>query len=505
LISGGDSDYLTSNRSTNRWYDGVFISSFARLAAHYAHLTVSEQLSVLGDSYKQPLMLHVTYPNQILQKGKYKAVSHHVTKVVAVMHDRDHYAVMVIDIPEKKVVIFDRLYKDLHKWMDHVVSGMKQYMLLGLNDAICHMANEPSLSNVGGSRLPQKAIHGYSLLLGLEEWRLERRDFVKQVDTLNCGPIACLKILEIYNLTTLYEVNLAYNTNSIFWFVISEWQRLVACCNNDLILCVRECVPLLEPRPEDGETPPVARRSYYTVDAAVAAAAAASADAPEADMDICFCCCDSLAMELVRLTCCKKTIHCQCLLAYLGTNSQCWYCRCPVDMTKVMEYEMIHRSLPQSLTPVKTPKRDLQQMMIDKKTPLRDADRIRTESQEKKRMAQITQANRMIHQQGKEIKKQGGSPGAVVVVQVDYRAVSHAIEIVGVIYQIASTGGAWIATVAGLLSTGTKKAKWWIPSDKYVIEYWANKVASIAPELEIILQLILSGEYNDKTAKRCTI
>jgi hypothetical protein len=238
--------------------------------------------------------------------------------------------------------------------MDYVVSGMKQCMLLGLNDAICHTADEPSLSNVGGSRLPQKAIHGFSLLLGLEEWRLERGDFVKQVDMFNCGPIACLKILEIYNLTTLYEVNLAYNTNSIWMFVICEWQQLVAHYNNDLILHVRERVPLLEPRPEDGETPPVAHRSYPTVDAADVAAAAASADAPETDMDVCFCCCDSLAMELVHLTCCKKTIHCQCLLAYLGTNSQCCYCRCPVDMAKVMEHETIHRSLPQSLTPVKT-------------------------------------------------------------------------------------------------------------------------------------------------------
>ncbi len=136
-------------------------------------------------------------------------------------------------------------------------------------------------------------------------------------------------------------------------------------------------------------------------------------------------------------------------------------------MAKVMEYEMIHRSLPQSLTPVKTPKRDLQQMLMDKKTPLRDADRIQTKSHEKKRMAQITQANKMICQQGKEIENQGGSPGAVVVVQVDYWAVSHAIGIVGVIYQIASTGGARIATVAGVFSTGSKKAKWWIPSDKY--------------------------------------
>jgi hypothetical protein len=84
------------------------------------------------------------------------------------MHDRDHYAVMEIDIPAKKVVIFDGLYKDLDKWMDHVVSGMKQCILLGLNDAICHRADEPRVSNVGGSRRSLKAIHGYSLFLGLE-------------------------------------------------------------------------------------------------------------------------------------------------------------------------------------------------------------------------------------------------------------------------------------------------------------------------------------------------
>jgi hypothetical protein len=120
-------------------------------------------------------------------------------------------------------------------------------------------------------------------------------------------------------------------------------------------------------------------------------------------------------------------------------------------------------------------------------------------------MARIEQANRMIFQQGKDIENQEGSPGAVVVVQVDYRVVSHAIGIVGVIHQIASTGGAWIATVTELLSTVSKKANWWIPSDNYVIKYCVNKIANISPELEIIQQSILTGEYNNNNAARCTI
>ncbi len=70
-------------------------------------------------------------------------------------------------------------------------------MLVGLNASHHYRAGEPSISNVGRSRHPQKAIHRYSLFLGLEEWRLARGEFIKLVDTFNCGPIACMKILEI--------------------------------------------------------------------------------------------------------------------------------------------------------------------------------------------------------------------------------------------------------------------------------------------------------------------
>jgi hypothetical protein len=177
-------------------------------------------------------------------------------------------------------------------------------------------------------------------------------------------------------------------------------------------------------------------------------------------------------MELVCLTFCKKTIHRQCLVAYLGINSQFCYCCCPVDIAKVMDYEMIDRSLPQPLTPVKTPKHSLQQLLMEEKTQLRAADRVCSESHEKKRMTQITQANRMICVQGKDIENQERSPDAVVVVQVDYPRVSHAIGIVSVMYQISIFGGAYIT---GLLSSGSKKGNWWIPSNKYVIKYSANK------------------------------
>jgi hypothetical protein len=75
----------------------------------------------------------------------------------------------------------------------------------------------------------------------------------------------------------------------------------------------------------------------------------------------------------------------------------------------------------------------------------------------------------MIRTQGKSMQKLGASPGTVVLVKVDYQAISPAIGIVCVIFQMKPYGGARTATVAGLLSSITRKGVWWIPSDQYTL------------------------------------
>ena len=46
-------------------------------------------------------------------EGQYKALPPGVTRVVAVLHEADHYAVLEIDILNKKVYVYDGLYRDL--------------------------------------------------------------------------------------------------------------------------------------------------------------------------------------------------------------------------------------------------------------------------------------------------------------------------------------------------------------------------------------------------------
>jgi hypothetical protein len=117
-------------------------------------------------------------------------------------------------------------------------------------------------------------------------------------------------------------------------------------------------------------------------------------------------------------------------------------------------------------------------LLLDE-TPLRLADTRWSESQEKKRDNQRKQAKRMIKAQGKDIANKGAAPGAVVTVKCDERAVSHAIGIVGIIYQMSKYGGARIATIAGILSAGSGKGQWWIPMDQYAIVYSATEEATL--------------------------
>ncbi len=106
-IQIGNDDYISSMTNTTNWYDGFFISLFAQLAAHYAHITYDERHSTLRQRVNLPLLIHITYPKETLAKGQYKALPPEATRVVAVLREVDHYAVLEIDILNKKVYVYD--------------------------------------------------------------------------------------------------------------------------------------------------------------------------------------------------------------------------------------------------------------------------------------------------------------------------------------------------------------------------------------------------------------
>ncbi len=153
-------------------------------------------------------------------------------------------------------------------------------MLWDLQIAHLYVADEPKNMTLGRSRQAKMSIEGYKLSLGIQdEWRFERRHFVKQLDSFNCSPIACIKILEMFHLTSDYEVRLAYATNDIRKLVADEWRKFIQRSQQDLVVHVRERLTLRAQVAEDGNIVLPLRSSSSTMhigDPVIVAAARAS-------------------------------------------------------------------------------------------------------------------------------------------------------------------------------------------------------------------------------------
>ncbi len=80
---------------------------------------------------------------EFLQAGQYRPVPQGITTVVAVLHDKDHYAVLEIDITKKTVLIYYGLYRDLDRWLDYVFSAFKHCMLWDLQIPHLYVADDP--------------------------------------------------------------------------------------------------------------------------------------------------------------------------------------------------------------------------------------------------------------------------------------------------------------------------------------------------------------------------
>ncbi len=118
------------------------------------------------------------------------------------MHTKLQYVVMEITVDTKTIKIFDGLRYDLLEWKDHVIRVMRNCILVNRNiepSAGQFIADTAVSEMVGRSRKPQESVNGYDVVIALQRWQLERGSFLHQSDGNNCGPIACLKIMELFH------------------------------------------------------------------------------------------------------------------------------------------------------------------------------------------------------------------------------------------------------------------------------------------------------------------
>ncbi len=223
----------------------------------------------------------------------YKALPSSVKCIVAVMHTKLHYVVMEITIDTKTIKIFDGLHWPLLDWKDHVIRAMRKCMLVDpfvVPSSAQFNADTAVYEIVGRSRKPKECVNGYDIIIAMQKWQLQQGYFLHQLHGNNCGPIACIKIMELFHAIDVGKAREVYEKKNIRWFVMAEWDRLVERCSNDLPVTVSEKLI-------DGT------------------------------FESCFCCINSLSMEVINLPCCKASVHRHCVFKALQNNNQCVYCR----------------------------------------------------------------------------------------------------------------------------------------------------------------------------------
>jgi hypothetical protein len=139
----------------------------------------------------------------------YKALPSSVKRIVAVMHTKLHYAVTEIKIDTITIKIFDGLHWPLLDWKDHVIRAMRKCMLVDpcfvVPSSAQFNADTAVYDIVGCSRKPKEWVNGYDIIIAMQKWQLERGYFLHQSDGNNCGPIACMKIMELFHAINVEE------------------------------------------------------------------------------------------------------------------------------------------------------------------------------------------------------------------------------------------------------------------------------------------------------------
>jgi hypothetical protein len=200
LIPTGEKSYTNVCANTDVFLDGDFIPAFACLVCHHNDSTAP---TVPINSGKDvPQLTHVTFLNSVMTIKDCNPLPGGVQYIVAVMHTKLHYAIMEITVVTRTIKIFDGLRYDLLECKDHVIRVMRNCILVNPNvepSAAQFIPDAAVSKTVGRSRKPQESVNRYDVIIALQRWRLERGSFLLQSDGNNCGPIACLKIMELFH------------------------------------------------------------------------------------------------------------------------------------------------------------------------------------------------------------------------------------------------------------------------------------------------------------------
>jgi hypothetical protein len=227
-------------------------------------------------------VIHVYYTTEVVTPKLVVQLPTELKTVLGIISASSHFAFFTMNFQEKEILIFDGLGFRLNCWIPHALNLFKKCGLLDL-DGFTHFRCPKQGDNVIEKILRAKVKDGST-------WSLKAGPlFFKQTDGHNCGPLASLKMMEVFGRcdrkVVLRQGATTIDPQLLRDLVVIDFQRLLKEFSGDLNV--------------------LKRKKYVAV-----------ARAPNAKIQIChFCLCDiSKQNPAITMTCCNKnSIHEMCV------------------------------------------------------------------------------------------------------------------------------------------------------------------------------------------------
>ena len=191
----GNESLVHRYTASQDWYEQAFVEGFIALMQHDAHI----QRAGYKTDDKKIMMVMCPSPkggNDEEHLLPYGDATHFVSPV----YDSNHFAVLYYDLYECTVTVFDGLNMDLMKWEKHIV---------------------------------------HELLW--PDWIVTNDPTIIQTNGYNCGPIACIKVMEVFGLLEHDAITSIANSDEGYRPVVMEYyQHCVTKYTDDLFFQLRK-------------------------------------------------------------------------------------------------------------------------------------------------------------------------------------------------------------------------------------------------------------------------
>lgn len=324
-----------------------------------------------------------------------------------------------------------------------------------------------------------------------DTWTLFLVHFLKQTDGNNCGPIACLKLMEMYHVITLDDIKTSQK--SYRSLILDQHERMLDELHSQLFVSTRMHKHQVK----------------------------------ESDI-ICMCVVPRhTSLQTTIQHCCNMTFHSQCLAHYLTTSQVCPYCKAATS-TKNNPHNTPTTTINTTTTvvdgmttttnnPHNTPTTTINTTTSDagegNTTTVVDGmtatELVRTDSVQKRRMFQDRQGQKMMERHAKSLQLLGMEvqPGSVVTLYIDPRVASHARGVTAVVVDCRTdTGGIVACSSKGIIINGSSRQIWWIAADGYKLQSSPGQLFSaLPPELFHVQRQVIDGIFDLSAHPKCTL